>query len=192
VGLDKRIGHQFLHPGPGFGGSCFPKDIRSLVSIAGDAGYDFEIGQAILNVNERQKEQVVTRSRQLLGDLSGKTVCLLGLAFKPGTDDIREAPAIHVARRLQAEGAAVQAYDPVAMNEAKKELPDLKYCDNYLQAASGADLIIIATEWHEFRDLDFNKIKATLRSPNIYDTRNIYDPARMKQLGFTYICTGRN
>jgi len=191
VGMDKRIGPKFLHPGPGFGGSCFPKDIRSLVNTADSAGYDFEIGRAVLSVNERQKELVVERSRELLGGLKGKTICLLGLSFKPGTDDVREAPAVHVARRLVEEGAKVQAYDPAAMEEAKKVLTDITYCDGYLVAAQDADLVIIATEWHEFRDLDFQGLKARLRSPNIYDTRNIYIPREVTRLGFNYICSGR-
>ena len=192
VGMDKRIGSKFLHPGPGFGGSCFPKDIRSLVNTADSVGYDFEIGKAIISVNERQKDLMVEKSRQLLGTLMDKTVCLLGLSFKPGTDDVRESPAIHVARGLLKQGAVVQAYDPEAMDEAKKELPDISYCKDYLTAAKNADLLIIATEWHEFRDLRFEELKSVMRTPNIFDTRNIYTPQDIKDLGFTYICTGRH
>ncbi len=192
VGMDGRIGSKFLHPGPGFGGSCFPKDIRSLVNTADSVGYNFEIGKAIISVNERQKELVVEKSCQLLGTLKDKTVCLLGLSFKPGTDDVRESPAIHVARGLLNHGAVVQAYDPEAMDEAKKELPDISYCKDYLTAAKNADLVIIATEWHEFRDLRFEEIKSVMRAPNIFDTRNIYTPQDIRDLGFNYICTGRN
>lgn len=191
VGMDKRIGPKFLHPGPGFGGSCFPKDIRSLVNTAEAVGYDFEIGRTVLSVNERQKESVIQRTRDLLGSLSGKTICLLGLAFKPGTDDVRESPAMHIARRMMQEGARVQAYDPAAMEEARKALPDITYCDGYLAAAEGADIVIIATEWHEFRDLDFAGLKQRLRCANIYDTRNIYIPHDVTKLGFNYICSGR-
>jgi UDPglucose 6-dehydrogenase len=191
VGMDKRIGPKFLHPGPGFGGSCFPKDIRSLVNTADTVGYDFAIGKAVLKVNERQKELVIEKSRSQLGSLEGKTVCLLGLSFKPGTDDVREAPAIHVARRLIEEGAKVRAYDPAAMDEARKELPELTYCDDYFTAATDSDLIIIATEWHEFRDLDFPRLKSVMRSPNVYDTRNIYHPSDVRKHGFVYIGTGR-
>ncbi len=191
VGMDKRIGPKFLHPGPGFGGSCFPKDIRSLVNTAESVGYDFEIGKAVLNVNERQKELIVEKSRKLLGTLKDKTVCLLGLSFKPGTDDVRESPALHIARRMIQEGATIRAYDPAAMDEARKELPELKYCDDYLTAAKGADLVIIATEWHEFRDLDFKSLKDRLNAPNIFDTRNIYSPGDVRRHGFTYISTGR-
>jgi UDPglucose 6-dehydrogenase len=192
VGMDKRIGPKFLHPGPGFGGSCFPKDIRSLVNTADSIGYDFEIGKAVLSVNERQKELIVSKSRDLLGTLKDKTVCLLGLSFKPSTDDVREAPAMHIARRLQQSGTRVRAYDPAAMEQAGKELPEITYCDDYLTAANGADLIIIATEWHEFRDLDFDRLKSVMRTPNIYDTRNIYQPAQIRRLGFNYLCTGRH
>ncbi|UCG61431.1 MAG: UDP-glucose/GDP-mannose dehydrogenase family protein [Candidatus Zixiibacteriota bacterium] len=192
VGMDKRIGPKFLHPGPGFGGSCFPKDIRALVSTAESVGYDFQIGKALLSVNEHQKELVVKKSRDFLGGLDGKTICLLGLSFKPLTDDVREAPAIHIARRLKDEGAVVQAYDPAALEQARAQLPDINYHDDYLSAAKGADLVIIATEWHEFRDLDFDQLKSLMNSPAIYDTRNIYDPAEVRKKGFKYICTGRH
>ncbi|UCE24580.1 MAG: UDP-glucose/GDP-mannose dehydrogenase family protein [Candidatus Zixiibacteriota bacterium] len=192
VGMDKRIGPKFLHPGPGFGGSCFPKDIRSLVNTAESVDYNFEIGKAVLRVNERQKELIVEKSCQLLGELKGKSICLLGLSFKPGTDDVREAPALHIARRLLEKGATVKAYDPAAMEQARRELPDITYGKDYMTAASDTDLVIIATEWHEFRDLDFDQLKSRMRSPNIYDTRNIYDPKDIRRRGFNYICTGRD
>lgn len=192
VGMDKRIGPKFLHPGPGFGGSCFPKDIRSLVNTAERVGYDFEIGKAVLSVNERQKELIVEKTRECLGTLEGKTVCLLGLSFKPETDDVREAPAIHIARRLTQLGARVQAYDPAAVEQARRELPDIDYHQDYLSAAKGADMVIITTEWHEFRDLDFGRLKQAMRAHNIYDTRNIYKPNAVRQHGFNYICTGRH
>ncbi len=192
VGMDKRIGPKFLHPGPGFGGSCFPKDIRSLVNTADGVGYDFAIGKAVLSVNERQKELIVQKTRDCLGTLDGKTICLLGLSFKPGTDDVREAPAIHIARRLKALGARVQAYDPAAIEQARLELPDIDYHQDYLAAAHGADMVIITTEWHEFRDLDFEQLKPVMRQHYIYDTRNIYKPNDVRQHGFNYLCTGRH
>jgi len=191
VGMDKRIGPKFLHPGPGFGGSCFPKDVKSLVKIAENAGYDFKIGKTVIEVNEQQKERVVEKSRALLGTFKDKVICLLGLSFKPNTDDIREAPALYIAEKMLKEGAKIQAFDPVAMDETKKELPEIVYCKDSLSACADADLIIITTEWHEFRDLDFEQIKQKVRTPNIYDTRNIYDSKQIKALGFTYICTGR-
>lgn len=191
VGMDKRIGPKFLHPGPGFGGSCFPKDVKSLMKIAENAGYDFKIGKTVIEVNEQQKERVVEKSRALLGTFKDKVICLLGLSFKPNTDDIREAPALYIAEKMLKEGAKIQAFDPVAMDETKKELPEIVYCKDSLSACADADLIIITTEWHEFRDLDFEQIKQKVRTPNIYDTRNIYDSKQIKALGFTYICTGR-
>ncbi|NOY87780.1 MAG: UDP-glucose/GDP-mannose dehydrogenase family protein [FCB group bacterium] len=191
VGMDKRIGPKFLHPGPGFGGSCFPKDVKSLVKIAENAGYDFKIGRTVIEVNEQQKERVVEKSRALLGSFKDKVICLLGLSFKPNTDDIREAPALYIAQKMLEEDATIQAFDPVAMDETKKELPEIVYCKDSLTACTGADLVIITTEWHEFRDLDFEQIKQKVKTPNIYDTRNIYDSQQIKALGFTYICTGR-
>ncbi|MCK4574666.1 MAG: UDP-glucose/GDP-mannose dehydrogenase family protein, partial [candidate division Zixibacteria bacterium] len=146
VGMDKRIGSKFLHPGPGFGGSCFPKDVNAIVSLAKKVGYDFRLGNTINEVNLRQKETVVEKSRELLGSFDGKTVTLLGLSFKPETDDVRESPALHIAQRVKEEGGMVRAYDPAAMDEAKKALPDVKYCSSYPEACDGADLIIITTE----------------------------------------------
>lgn len=191
VGMDRRIGPEFLHPGPGFGGSCFPKDVRAIVNIARQCGYEFKLGDAIIEVNERQKEIVVEKSRKLLDSFDGKVVCLLGLAFKPMTGDVREAPALHIAGRLLGEGATIQAYDPAAMEEARKVMPDINCCQDYLAACAGADLVIITTEWHEFRDLDFHKIREAVRKPNLFDTRNIYDPRVVREHGFNYICTGR-
>jgi len=192
VGMDKRIGPKFLHPGPGFGGSCFPKDVNAIVSLAKKVGYDFRLGNTINEVNLRQKETVVEKSRELLGSFDGKTVTLLGLSFKPETDDVRESPALHIAQRVKEEGGTVRAYDPAAMDEAKKALPDVKYCGSYPEACDGTDLIIITTEWHEFRDLDFDKIKEKARTLNLYDTRNIYKAQDIRDKGFAYICTGRN
>jgi len=191
LGMDKRIGPKFLHPGPGFGGSCFPKDIKSLIYLADNLDYDFKLAQAVVEVNRRQKEQVVEKCRKALGQLSGKKICLLGLSFKPNTDDIREAPAIYVAHRLIEEGAEISAYDPAAMEPAGKELPDINYRDNSYSACKNTDMIIIMTEWNEFRDLQFEKIIYENKKPIIYDTRNIYDGNKVKKMGFEYICTGR-
>lgn len=191
VGMDKRIGPKFLHPGPGYGGSCFPKDVHAIVNIARQNDFDFKIAEAVLKVNARQKEQVIEKSTELLGGLEGKTITLLGLAFKPNTDDTREAPAIYAAKRFVENNATVNAYDPVAMDEAKKELPNINYFNDAYSACEGADLVIIITEWNEFRDLDFNRIKEKVNSYNIYDTRNIYNPDNIRQHGFKYICTGR-
>lgn len=191
VGMDKRIGSKFLHPGPGYGGSCFPKDVHAIVKIARENKFDFKIAEAVLQVNARQKEQIIEKSKNMLSGLEGKTICLLGLAFKPNTDDTREAPAIYAAKRFLEEKATINAYDPVAMDEAKKELPNINYFENAYDACEGADLVIIITEWNEFRDLDFNRIKEKVRSHNIYDTRNIYNPEDIRLHGFKYICTGR-
>ncbi|MBD3401575.1 nucleotide sugar dehydrogenase [candidate division GN15 bacterium] len=192
LGMDKRIGPKFLHPGPGYGGSCFPKDVSALSKLSDDVGYDFKLAKAVIEVNARQRELVVEKSLKLLGDAKGKVIGLLGLAFKPNTDDVREAPAIYVARRLMDEGATVQAFDPAAMDEAKKVVDGIKYQKNAYAACEGADLVIIATEWNEFRDLDFSRIKEQVRTANVFDTRNIYDPRALKQLGFNYLATGRS
>ena len=191
IGMDKRIGPKFLHPGPGYGGSCFPKDVSSIVQISRQHNYDFKLAEAILKVNALQKEQVVTKTVKLLGDLKGKTITLLGLAFKPNTDDVREAPALHAAKRFMELGAKVQAYDPAGMDEARKNIDNIKYFENAYDACDNSDLVIIMTEWNEFRDLDFENIKKRVNAPNVYDTRNIYIPDKLKKLGFTYLCTGR-
>lgn len=191
LGMDKRIGPKFLHPGPGYGGSCFPKDVKALVYQANQTKYDFKLAKAIVEVNQRQRERAVARVKALLGELKGRTITLLGLSFKPNTDDIREAPAIYMAEQFLADGATVQAFDPAAMGEAKKQVADIRYRDDAYKACEGADLVIIATEWNEFRDLDFARIKSLVKSPNVYDTRNIYDPKALRALGFTYLATGR-
>ncbi len=191
IGMDKRIGSKFLHPGPGYGGSCFPKDVKAIAKTADEVGYDFTIAKAIIDVNEKQWQRAVDRAREVMGSFEGKTVCLLGLSFKPETDDVREAPAIKIARVMREEGGTVRAFDPAAMQEAKKELPDITCCRDAYEAADGADMVIIATEWNEFRDLDFQRLKKVLREPVVYDTRNIYDPGQIRGLGFKYLCTGR-
>lgn len=191
LGMDKRIGPKFLHPGPGYGGSCFPKDVKSLVNIARDHDYPFIIAEAVVEVNQRQRDRVLEKSRQLLGSFEGKTVAVLGLSFKPNTDDIRESPGIYVAEKMIAEGATVQGYDPIAMEAACRESSGIVYMPDAYSACNGADLVIITTEWNEFRDLDFRRIKESMRQPNVYDTRNIYDPKALRKMGFTYVSTGR-
>ncbi|MCB2231508.1 UDP-glucose/GDP-mannose dehydrogenase family protein [bacterium] len=191
LGMDKRIGPKFLHPGPGYGGSCFPKDVSALAKLSEDVGYDFKLAKATIEVNKRQRELVVEKAARALGDVKGKVIGLLGLAFKPNTDDVREAPALHVARRLMEMGAEVNGFDPVAMDEAKKNIEGIKYHKNAYEACKGADIVIIATEWNEFRDLDFARIKSLVRTPIVYDTRNVYNPKALKDLGFTYLATGR-
>ena len=192
LGMDKRIGPKFLHPGPGYGGSCFPKDVKALVYQSTQAKYDFKIAKAIVDVNQRQRELAVDRCRNVLGDFKGKTVAILGLSFKPNTDDVREAPAIYMADQFLKGGASVQAFDPAAMDESKKAISGITYCSDAYAACERADLVIITTEWNEFRDLDFVRIKTLVQKPVVYDTRNIYDPAALKKLGYTYLATGRS
>jgi len=191
LGMDKRIGPKFLHPGPGFGGSCFPKDVKGLANTARDHGYDFRIVDAVIDVNAHQREIIADKARNALDGFGGKTVTLLGLSFKPDTDDIREAPAIHIARMMVQEGATVMAYDPAAMDEAKRILPDINCFNDPYSACRDSDLVMIVTEWNEFRDLDMSRVKDTMRRPNLFDTRNIYDPQRVRELGFNYLSTGR-
>ncbi len=193
LGMDNRIGPKFLHPGPGFGGSCFPKDVKGLLKMSENLGYDFKIARAILEVNSFQRDLVLSKAKAMLGgSFQDKVVCLLGLAFKPNTDDIRESPALHVASRLLGEKVRVQVYDPAAMDNTRRVLPDIAYFSNAYDAAGGADLIIIMTEWNEFRDLSFSRLKDKMRSLNIFDTRNLYNPATIKEKGFRYLATGRN
>ncbi|HKK19851.1 MAG TPA: UDP-glucose/GDP-mannose dehydrogenase family protein [candidate division Zixibacteria bacterium] len=192
VGMDKRIGPKFLHPGPGYGGSCFPKDVKSIIQVAKNVDYDFKIARSVVEVNDQQRRFVVDKSRKLLGDFNGKTVTLLGLSFKPNTDDVREAPALFVAEQMIKEGAVVNAYDPAAMDEAKKNVKNINYFNDSYSACAGSDLCMIMTEWNEFRDLNFEEIKKRMRTHNIYDTRNIYNPKNIRSFGFTYICTGRS
>ena len=191
MGLDQRIGSKFLHPGPGFGGSCFPKDTWAMAHIAKELDYDFEIVNAIITVNQRQRERMVTKIENAIGDLAGKTIAFLGLTFKPNTDDIREAPAIFIIQELVKKGARIKAFDPVGMDNAKEVLPDIEYtCDTY-EAMENADGLVIATEWNQFRNLDWDRIKGLLKNPLVVDLRNIYEPDRMRKLGFSYSTVGR-
>jgi UDPglucose 6-dehydrogenase len=192
IGSDRRIGTSFLFPGVGYGGSCFPKDTQALLKSASDKGYDFRILRAVEEVNDRQKERLVDKMEQHFTNLSGKTVALWGLAFKPRTDDMREAPAIPIIERLLAAGAKVKAYDPAAGPVARRLFGDrITLCDRSYDALDGADALAIVTEWNEFREPDFQKMRALLKSPVVFDGRNIYSPEHMRALGFTYISIGR-
>ena len=192
IGLDGRIGSKFLHPGPGYGGSCFPKDTRALVEIARQAGAPISLIEATDSFNEARKLQMVDRVRQAVGgSLKGKVVALLGLTFKPNTDDMREAPSLAIGPALVAEGAKVQAHDPEGIAEARKLMPDLTYCDDPYAAMSGADVLVLMTEWNSYRALDLRRMKAALKQPIVVDLRNIYRPSEMRDAGFQYSSIGR-
>ncbi len=191
MGLDRRIGSKFLHAGPGYGGSCFPKDIAALIQTGQGVGYELEIARAAGRVNEQQRLLMVEKIRVALGGLQGKTVALLGLSFKPNTNDLREAPALMIAQRLMAQGAALRAYDPEALEEGAKLLPGLIPCANAYDAAQGADAAVLVTEWNQFRNLDLDRVKAVLRRAVFVDLRNVYEPDRMAALGFYYVSVGR-
>ena len=191
IGMDKRIGSKFLHPGPGFGGSCFPKDTRALSSVAQQFDCGSLIVDAVIEVNQRQGERMLNKISELVGKLSGKAIAVLGLAFKPETDDMREAPALGIIRSLVDGGAKVRAYDPVAMSEAKKLLPDIDYAEDEYAAVTGADALVFVTEWNQFRALDLARIRDLMATPKVADLRNIYDPDDMKELGFEYVGVGR-
>jgi UDPglucose 6-dehydrogenase len=192
IGLDRRIGPKFLHAGPGFGGSCFPKDTRSVAHFAREVGQELEIIESVIRVNERQRERMVEKVVDALGgDIDGRTIGILGLSFKPETDDMRDAPALDIIRGLEKRGARIRAYDPQAMGEASKLLPDLATCDNAYEACRGADALVLVTEWNQFRMLDLSRIKSLLRQPVVVDLRNIYEPGPMREAGFRYFCVGR-
>ncbi len=191
MGLDPRIGCSFLNAGAGFGGFCFPKDLEAFIKISEQLGYDFELLKAVRNINEEQKRSFAAKIQKALWVVKGKTIGVLGLAFKPNTDDMRYAPAIDVIEYLQGEGASIKAFDPQAMKEAAHLLPKVKLCRDPYEVARGADCLAILTEWNEFKELDFKRIKKLLRQPLIVDGRNIYDPQRLCALGFRYIGVGR-
>ena len=191
IGMDNRIGRKFLHPGPGYGGSCFPKDTRALVQIARAHGVEPLIVSAVIEVNERQHHLMIEKIERLLGDPRGREVAVLGLAFKPNTDDMREAASVAIIRALVERGARVRAYDPVAMNAARQLLPDITYATDEYAAVEGADILVFVTEWNQFRALDMERIKGLLRQPKIADLRNIYEPDAMRALGFEYVGVGR-
>lgn len=192
MGLDSRIGPKFLQAGPGFGGSCFPKDTSAMADIARRNGYEFQIMEAVLRVNEAVKLRMIDKIVHALdGDVEGKTVAILGLAFKPETDDMRDSPTIPIIKGLQERGAKIRAYDPQSAKNAQSIFTDITYCGDAYETAADADVLVLATEWNEFRALNFERIKKALRQPSVVDLRNIYDPQRMKALGFNYISVGR-
>jgi UDPglucose 6-dehydrogenase len=192
IGSDRRIGTSFLFPGVGYGGSCFPKDTQALLRSAADQGYDFKILRAVEDVNQRQKARLVEKMEQHFKDFSGRTIALWGLAFKPRTDDMREAPAIPIIEQLLKKGAAVQAYDPAAAPVARRLFDGrIALCDRSYDALADADALAIVTEWNEFREPDFRKMRALMKTPVIFDGRNIYSPEQMQALGFTYFSIGR-
>jgi UDPglucose 6-dehydrogenase len=192
IGLDRRIGPKFLHAGPGFGGSCFPKDTSSLAYHARQAGGSFEIVEAVIRVNRRQRERMIDKVVEALGgEALGKTVAALGLSFKPETDDMRDAPSVDILQGLLERGASIRAYDPQAMGQAARILPDVLMCEDSYQACEGADALAIITEWNQFRMLDLARVKELLRRPAIVDLRNVYKPDAMRQAGFSYFSVGR-
>jgi UDPglucose 6-dehydrogenase len=191
MGLDGRIGKKFLHPGPGYGGSCFPKDTRALSRMAHERGYSFKILDAVIRVNDEQKKRMITKIKEKVGDLKGKTIGVLGLSFKPNTNDIRESSSIVIIQGLLEMGAKVKAFDPAAMEEAKAVLPEIEYGKDAYDVAKGVDVLVLATEWNQFRRLDLQRIKELLKSPIFIDLRNVYDPEQMRRLGFHYCGVGR-
>lgn len=192
MGLDKRIGPKFLHAGPGYGGSCFPKDTLALAALAKAAGSPMVITEATIEVNHRQRLRMLDKIIRQVGNLKGKQVGVLGLAFKPQTDDIRESVALDLIRWMRRRGAKVRAFDPIAMPATAKELGKaVEYCDNAYDVARGAQALVIATEWNEFRMLDLKKIHRLMKTPVVVDCRNIYDPGKMTATGFRYVGVGR-
>jgi UDPglucose 6-dehydrogenase len=193
IGSDERIGKRFLFPGIGYGGSCFPKDVQALVNSAENSGYDFRILNAVMEVNTEQKIYLIPRIKKYFdNDLRGKKIALWGLAFKPNTDDIREAPALYIIDELLKEGALISAYDPEAMKNVKELIGDkIKLVENQYDALDGCDALLIATEWSEFRTPDFEKMINLMKSKAIFDGRNVFDPDHMKELGFYYESIGR-
>ncbi|MBI4097844.1 MAG: UDP-glucose/GDP-mannose dehydrogenase family protein, partial [Candidatus Levybacteria bacterium] len=191
IGLDKRIGRAFLYPGVGYGGSCFPKDVKALISIASDHDYDFSLLDQVEEINKQAKRDIVRKARKILGDMRGKKIAVFGLAFKPDTDDMRDAPSLDIIELLKQEGVRIVAYDPKAMENAKKLISDIEFAKDMYKTVEGADLLLILTDWNEFKEADLEKIKKLMNTPNIIDGRNIYDPEKARELGFSYIGVGR-
>ena len=191
IGLDKRIGRDFLNAGVGFGGFCFPKDIKAFISISERLGYDFRLLREVERINEEQMIRAVDKLEKMLWNLRDKRIGILGLAFKPNTDDMRFAPSITIIGELQKRGASVKAYDPVSMERAKRIMPDIEYCTNAYDVAKDVDGIALVTEWEEFRKLDLGKMKLLMRQPVFLDGRNVYEPDTMKKMGFIYAGIGR-
>lgn len=191
MGMDKRIGRAFLDAGIGFGGSCFPKDVKALTWMAEMNGRHPQLLRAVMDINRDQRRQVIAKLRELLGTLRGKTIAVWGLAFKPNTDDVREAPALDIIHILQTEGAHIRAYDPVAMDAARRVTVGITFCENAYAAAEGADALILMTEWNEFKQMDMARVAAALKQKILVDGRNIYEPDKMQELGLVYRGIGR-
>lgn len=192
IGLDKRIAAKFLHAGPGYGGSCFPKDTLALVRTAQEAGAPVTLIEETIAANERRKKSMADRIAAAMDGAAGKTIAILGLTFKPKTDDMRDAPSLDIVPALQAAGARIRAFDPEGMHEAQKLLSGIAMADNAYAAAEGADALVILTEWDQFRALDFAQLKSVMRSPIVIDLRNVYDPAEVRRHGFAYTSIGRS
>jgi UDPglucose 6-dehydrogenase len=190
IGLDGRIGNKFLHAGPGFGGSCFPKDTLALLKTSQDAGAPARIVEAVVAVNDARKKEMAQKIERAFGGVKGKTIAILGLTFKPNTDDMRDAPSLVIIPYLQQAGARIRAYDPEGAREAAKLL-SLDLCTDTYEALDGADGVVILTEWNEFRALDLPRVKSLLKTPLMIDLRNIYRPGLMAEAGFTYVSVGR-
>jgi len=191
MGMDRRIGSKFLHPGPGFGGSCFPKDNLALSAVAREFSCETRIVDAVIQVNREQRKVMVSKIEALAGNLTKKRIAVLGLAFKPETDDMRDAPAIDIIRDLVRRGAEICAYDPVAMDEARKYLPDIEYATDEYAAVTSAEVLVLMTEWNQFRALNMERIRGLMNAPRIADLRNIYEPGELRDLGFEYVGVGR-
>ncbi|UCF69855.1 MAG: UDP-glucose/GDP-mannose dehydrogenase family protein [candidate division WOR-3 bacterium] len=191
MGMDKRIGRAFLNAGVGYGGSCFPKDLKAFISMSSELGYDFRLLKEVERINEDQMLRVVKKAEESLQYLRGRTIGILGLAFKPNTDDMRDAPSITVIKALQKAGAVVKAYDPAAIERAKKMMKGIDYCRDLYETADGVDAIILVTEWDEFKQMDLERVRRTMRKPVFIDGRNVFEPKKMKDLGFIYCGIGR-
>ena len=192
VGLDNRLGRAFLYPGVGYGGSCFPKDVKALIGIADSVGYDFQLLKSVDNINEQASKFFIKKIETVLSPIKGKTVGILGLSFKPNTDDMREAPSVKIITALQNAGAKIRAFDPVAMENAKKLLHNVTYLENAYEVASGVDALVVITEWNEFKQLDLKKILTSMKHPILFDGRNMYDPVKVRKQGFEYFGVGRS
>lgn len=192
IGMDTRIGKKFLSPGPGYGGSCFPKDVKALIAISESYGYEFSLLKEVESINKQAQHDIVRKVEEMLGgDVNGKKIAVLGLAFKPNTDDMRDAPSIPILTKLMEKGAHVSGCDPEASNNAKKIMPNIQYVQDPYEASRDADLLLVMTEWNEFKEVDLEKIKLLMRGANIVDARNIYEKEKATMLGFNYIGVGR-
>ena len=191
VGVDSRLGRSFLYPGVGFGGSCFPKDVKALIAVAQKNKYDFKLLKDVYLINQEAKERFVNKVVKTLKSVKGKTLAVWGLSFKPNTDDMREAPSIDIITKLQKMGARIKAFDPVASENAQKVIMGLNLAESPKDAARGADALLVLTEWNEFKQIDLGEIKSIMNKPYLFDGRNIYDPEKVKSLGFIYKGIGR-